>query len=88
MYSIYNTSCDCTDNTDGLLACRFGEELDSEVIGKAYSALESCDLFVTIGTSSVVYPAAGFAAKVHSLNHSLRTLPSCICSPVSLSVYL
>lgn len=88
MCSKHDTSCDCTDNTDELLACRFGEDLDGEVLSKAFSALESCDLFVTIGTSSVVYPAAGFAAKVHSINHLLRPVPSSICSPVSLSVHL
>lgn len=43
---------------------RFGEGLDSEVMSSAYEALESCDLFMTIGTSSVVYPAAGFAQQV------------------------
>ncbi|KAL3161090.1 NAD-dependent protein deacylase sirtuin-5, mitochondrial [Trebouxia sp. C0009 RCD-2024] len=42
----------------------FGEGLDEEVLASAHSALVSCDLFITIGTSSVVYPAAGFAAKV------------------------
>jgi len=29
-----------------------------------YSALEACDLFVSIGTSGQVYPAAGFVAEV------------------------
>lgn len=37
----------------------FGETLDTDVIGRAMSALE-CDVFMTIGTSAVVYPAAGF----------------------------
>ena len=31
---------------------------------EAAQALDTCDLFITIGTSSVVYPAAGFAAQV------------------------
>lgn len=54
------------------VSCRFGEGLDEEVLTKAQAALNSCDLFVTIGTSSVVYPAAGFAAKVV---HSICTCP-------------
>ena len=33
-------------------------------MAQAAMALDSCDLFVTVGTSSVVYPAAGFAAQV------------------------
>ena len=33
-------------------------------MAQAAMALDSCDLFITVGTSSVVYPAAGFAAQV------------------------
>ena len=42
----------------------FGETLDPVVIRKAAAAAD-CDVFITIGTSAVVYPAAGFisAAK-------------------------
>jgi NAD-dependent deacetylase len=42
----------------------FGETLDPAVVRQASKATE-CDLFITIGTSAVVYPAAGFigAAK-------------------------
>lgn len=43
---------------------RFGEGLDPDVLEEAAQALQTCDLFMTIGTSSVVYPAAGFAAQV------------------------
>ncbi len=44
----------------------FGEMLDPGVVGKASRAAE-CDVFITIGTSAIVYPAAGFlaAAKEH-----------------------
>jgi len=31
---------------------------------RIYAALERCDLFVSIGTSGAVYPAAGFVAEV------------------------
>ncbi|MCG3725597.1 Sir2 family NAD+-dependent deacetylase [Vibrio cincinnatiensis] len=36
-------------------------------MGEIYSALEQADLFISIGTSGVVYPAAGFVhdAKMH-----------------------
>ncbi|HEX4997091.1 MAG TPA: NAD-dependent deacylase [Terriglobia bacterium] len=36
----------------------FGESLDPQVIGAAQAAT-ACDVFLTIGTSSLVYPAAG-----------------------------
>lgn len=38
----------------------FGEALPAEAILKALHAAETCDVFLSIGTSSVVYPAAGF----------------------------
>jgi len=37
----------------------FGETLETEVVEQAMTALK-CDVFMTIGTSAVVYPAAGF----------------------------
>jgi NAD-dependent deacetylase len=37
----------------------FGENLDPEVLGRAYRAAADCDLFLSVGTSSTVYPAAG-----------------------------
>ena len=39
----------------------FGESLDPEVLARADAACH-CDLFLTIGTSAVVYPAAGLAS--------------------------
>jgi NAD-dependent deacetylase len=38
----------------------FGEMLPEAALAAAYEAVESCDLFFTVGTSSIVYPAAGF----------------------------
>ena len=38
----------------------FGESLDSKVMQKANSVMDKCDLFLVVGTSSLVYPAAGF----------------------------
>ena len=37
----------------------FGESLDPDVVSVAADATD-CDVFITVGTSAVVYPAAGF----------------------------
>ena len=37
----------------------FGETLETNVVSQAMNAMQ-CDVFLTIGTSAVVYPAAGF----------------------------
>jgi NAD-dependent deacetylase len=37
----------------------FGEMLDPDVVSQAELAAD-CDVFITVGTSAVVYPAAGF----------------------------
>ena len=38
----------------------FGDALDPRVMESAARAVSRCDLFVSIGTSGVVWPAAGF----------------------------
>jgi len=38
----------------------FGDMLDQGVMSEAIAAIRCCDLFISIGTSGVVYPAAGF----------------------------
>lgn len=40
----------------------FGEALADEDLRRCYAALSSCSLCVIIGTSGLVYPAAGFAS--------------------------
>ncbi len=40
----------------------FGESLNSDDLERCEAALGTCDLCLVIGTSGVVYPAAGFAA--------------------------
>jgi NAD-dependent deacetylase len=40
----------------------FGESLDPADLRRCSKALQSCDLLLVIGTSGVVYPAAGFAS--------------------------
>jgi NAD-dependent deacetylase len=37
----------------------FGEQLSSESIGRAHEEVAGCDALLVVGTSSVVYPAAG-----------------------------
>jgi NAD-dependent deacetylase len=37
----------------------FGEPLPQDVLERAFAAAQQCDLFLTIGTSALVYPAAG-----------------------------
>lgn len=37
----------------------FGESLPEETLRKSIQAANDCDLFLTVGTSSLVYPAAG-----------------------------
>lgn len=40
----------------------FGETLETNVISQAWNAAR-CDVFMTVGTSSLVYPAAGFVEQ-------------------------
>jgi NAD-dependent deacetylase len=40
----------------------FGESLFADDLARCTSALQSCDVLLVIGTSGVVYPAAGFAS--------------------------
>jgi NAD-dependent deacetylase len=40
----------------------FGEMLDARHIDRAYAALATCDAILVVGTSGLVYPAAGFPA--------------------------
>lgn len=45
----------------------FGEMLDPEVIGAAQRACGSADVALVVGTSSLVYPAAGLASLAKSV---------------------
>lgn len=40
----------------------FGESLQKEDLARCANQLQTCDVLLVIGTSGVVYPAAGFAA--------------------------
>ncbi|KAG0586801.1 hypothetical protein KC19_2G118500 [Ceratodon purpureus] len=42
----------------------FGECLERDVMNRTNDALQGCDLLLVVGTSAVVYPAAGYAPMV------------------------
>ena len=44
----------------------FGDMLNQQVIQQASDAIQKCDLFISIGTSGVVWPAAGFPQEAKS----------------------
>jgi NAD-dependent deacetylase len=41
----------------------FGEPIPVEALQRASAAVEDCDLFLSVGTSALVYPAAGLAEQ-------------------------
>ena len=43
----------------------FGEALPEEVLVQAYEEATFCDLFISVGTSATVYPAAGLIELAH-----------------------
>ena len=42
---------------------------------KIYAALETCDVFIAIGTSGMVYPAAGFVEFLHTRVRTIGVNP-------------
>jgi NAD-dependent deacetylase len=44
----------------------FGEPLEPESIERAQAAAAGCDIFLTVGTSAVVYPAAGLVNEARA----------------------
>jgi NAD-dependent deacetylase len=56
--------CSCTGRFRPAVVW-FGENLDEEVLTRSYEAAAACDLFVSVGTSSTVYPAAGLIEVAH-----------------------
>lgn len=43
----------------------FGESLDPHLLGRAEVAVTSCDVLLVVGTSALVYPAAGLPLQAH-----------------------
>ena len=65
-----STKCECCKKTGTLRPhiVWFGEmPLSMELI---YQKLQAADIFVSIGTSGVVYPAAGFVQEVRHIGHA------------------
>jgi len=50
----------------------FGEALSEDALHAATEAANACDMFLSIGTSAVVYPAAGFVGVAAS--HGAKTI--------------
>ena len=44
----------------------FGEVIPPRALERAFDAAQTCDLFLSVGTSSQVYPAAGLAEAAHA----------------------
>ena len=44
----------------------FNDMLDPEIIGRSNELISCCDLFISIGTSGVVWPAAGYPQLARS----------------------
>ena len=66
----------------------FGEPLDPADVERASDAT-ACDLFLTVGTSAVVYPAAGFARQARSrgaFTAEINLEPTPASSVVDLSI--
>jgi NAD-dependent deacetylase len=66
----------------------FGESLDGADVDRALEAT-GCDLFLTVGTSAVVYPAAGFARHAQSrgaFTAEINLEPTPASSLVDLSI--
>ena len=43
----------------------FGEHLPADALAQAEAAVQACDLMLVVGTSGIVYPAAGLVFQAH-----------------------
>ena len=67
----------------------FGEPLPEKALDAAHAALDECDLFFSIGTSSVVQPAASFvnlAARAGAETVEINLQPTAISRWVTWSI--
>ena len=64
----------------------FGESLLDEAIARAVGAIKSCDLLLVIGTSGVVYPAAGFVTLHEGLSIEINPEASGVSSACTLAI--
>jgi NAD-dependent deacetylase len=49
----------------------FGEMLDPQHLDRAFDAIEACDVMLVVGTSGLVYPAAGFPEAAKRAGHAV-----------------
>jgi NAD-dependent deacetylase len=58
----------------------FGEMLPEDALARASAAIIGCDLLLVIGTSGVVYPAAGLVRLHEGLSIEINPEPSGMCT--------
>jgi len=58
----------------------FGESLPDDAVARAISVIRACDLLLVIGTSGVVYPAAGFVSFHRGLSIEINPEASGVSS--------
>ncbi len=63
----------------------FGESLDEDVVDEVHQALASCDVFLAVGTSGAVYPAAGYVMFARA--HGARTVLVNLDPPDNLGAF-
>jgi len=64
----------------------FGEALPDDAVARAVSAIRACDLLLVIGTSGVVYPAAGFVSLHRGLSIEVNPETSGVSSSCTYAV--
>ena len=64
----------------------FGESLPEEAVARAVGAIRQADLLLVIGTSGVVYPAAGFVSMYEGLSVEVNPEASALTSACSEAV--
>jgi NAD-dependent deacetylase len=64
----------------------FGEMLPAAALERATQAIRSCDLLLVIGTSGVVYPAAGLVAYARRLSIEINPQASGVSSACTYAI--
>jgi NAD-dependent deacetylase len=64
----------------------FGEMLPEEALARAAAVVHSADLLLVIGTSGVVYPAAGFVTMHSGLSIEINPEASAVSSACTMAV--
>jgi NAD-dependent deacetylase len=64
----------------------FGEMLPADAVERASEAIRTCDLLLVIGTSGVVYPAAGLVPLHRGLSIEINPQASGVSSACTLAI--